>query len=231
MKSSTMVAGILCCSLGLPATTIAAVKTFNFIDASAPQAAGRMFRDSVASTCATPGPVPAVNPSSPNFSYQLHTFYNNGPARCVTVTINGGNCTGTNFVSINAYARSVTPATRTGTNWLGDGGSSPNPQVTFSFNAPANTPIVFLIDRAAAVGTSGLLACSYTIQSLELDSVPSLDVDGDGQVDALSDGLLIIRYLIGLRGPALIADAVRHGATRTTANEIEAQIQAGYPGQ
>src|SRR5204863_248105 len=37
---------------------------------------------------------------------------------------------------------------------------------------------------------------------------PALDVDGNGTADALTDGLLIMRYMSGLRGSALIAGAV-----------------------
>ena len=53
---------------------------------------------------------------------------------------------------------------------------------------------------------------------------PALDVDGNTQVDALSDGLILLRYLFGLRGAALTAGAMTSGATRTTA-QIEAYIQ------
>ena len=57
------------------------------------------------------------------------------------------------------------------------------------------------------------------------DVRPILDVDGNGQTDALTDGLLIIRYLFGLRGDSLIAGAVGPGATRKTNVAIEAYIQ------
>lgn len=35
----------------------------------------------------------------------------------------------------------------------------------------------------------------------------AFDIDGDGNVDALTDGLLIVRYLLGLRGAALVQGA------------------------
>lgn len=56
--------------------------------------------------------------------------------------------------------------------------------------------------------------------------VTNLDIDGDGNVDALSDGILIIRYLFGFQGggPTWIDGAVSAGATRTTAAEIETYI-------
>jgi len=59
-----------------------------------------------------------------------------------------------------------------------------------------------------------------------LDEIrPALDIDGNGQVDALTDGLLIIRYLFGLRGDSLTAGAVGSAATRPGAPEIEAKLQ------
>jgi len=63
-----------------------------------------------------------------------------------------------------------------------------------------------------------------------LDSVRTqLDVDGNGTTDALTDGLLIIRYLFGLRGAELISGAVGAGATRTTSDAIEFYIQSLMP--
>jgi hypothetical protein len=61
------------------------------------------------------------------------------------------------------------------------------------------------------------------------DIRPVLDVDGNGQVDALTDGLMLIRYLFGLRGPSLTSAATGSGATRTTTLEIETYIQSLMP--
>jgi hypothetical protein len=52
----------------------------------------------------------------------------------------------------------------------------------------------------------------------------TLDVDGDGTAAALTDGLLIVRYLFGFRGAALILGAIGGGAERDTAPEVEAYI-------
>lgn len=61
------------------------------------------------------------------------------------------------------------------------------------------------------------------------DLKPKLDIDGNGQVDALTDGLLISRYLLGITGPALIAGAVGLSATRTTFMQIENYLAALLP--
>ena len=58
---------------------------------------------------------------------------------------------------------------------------------------------------------------------------PFLDIDGNGHADALTDGLLLIRYLSGLRGAELIAGAVGASATRTSAADIESYIISLLP--
>ena len=55
------------------------------------------------------------------------------------------------------------------------------------------------------------------------------DIDGNGNVDALTDGLMLLRYLFGLSGASLIDSAVASGATRSTAADIEAYIQSLIP--
>ncbi|MEO8133023.1 MAG: RHS repeat-associated core domain-containing protein [Betaproteobacteria bacterium] len=84
---------------------------------------------------------------------------------------------------------------------------------------------------------SGALATNATrnteplIAAYLADIRPLLDIDGNGQADALTDGLLIIRYLFGLRGNSLIAGAVGPGATRLAFTDIEALLLGiGSPG-
>jgi hypothetical protein len=52
----------------------------------------------------------------------------------------------------------------------------------------------------------------------------TLDVDGDGIAKPLTDGILIVRYLYGLSGPVLTANALGSGATRTDPNAIIAYL-------
>ena len=53
---------------------------------------------------------------------------------------------------------------------------------------------------------------SVTIVHDPVQEAPTvdLDIDGNATVDALTDGVLVVRYLFGLRGAALIANAVAH---------------------
>lgn len=51
-----------------------------------------------------------------------------------------------------------------------------------------------------------------------LDAIrPLLDIDGDTEFNATTDGLLLTRYLLGLRGAALVVGAVGRNATRDAA--------------
>ena len=59
----------------------------------------------------------------------------------------------------------------------------------------------------------------------------TLDVDGNGEADALTDGVLIMRYLLGFRGNELLKDVVASEATRDTASAIEgylAEAESGF---
>ena len=80
-----------------------------------------------------------------------------------------------------------------------------------------------------AVGPLAQRSTAAAIESYIAGAGMLLDVDGNLQVDALTDGLIIIRYLFGLRGAALIQSAVGLGASRMTAGQIEAYISGFLP--
>ena len=53
---------------------------------------------------------------------------------------------------------------------------------------------------------------------------PLLDVDQNGTVDAATDGVIILRYLLGFRGSALTLNATGQGARRTDPQLIAADL-------
>ncbi|MGL5001396.1 MAG: S8 family serine peptidase, partial [Casimicrobium sp.] len=83
--------------------------------------------------------------------------------------------------------------------------------------------------------TSGALSVNATLTdpiavNTRLDAIrPALDVDGDGQYRFATDGLLILRYLLELRGSSLVAGTGVSGAPRSSAPDIEAYIQLLMP--
>ena len=71
---------------------------------------------------------------------------------------------------------------------------------------------------------------SEQVQENVSASVSSIaDIDNSSNVDALTDGLLLLRYLFGLSGDSLINSSVAINAERTTATEIEDYIQSLMP--
>jgi hypothetical protein len=54
----------------------------------------------------------------------------------------------------------------------------------------------------------------------------TFDLDRNGAVDPLTDGLLVLRYLFGFRGGTLVNGAVAPGCTRCDAPSIEAYLAA-----
>jgi RHS repeat-associated protein len=75
-----------------------------------------------------------------------------------------------------------------------------------------------------AIGFGALRASELPIETYLEDIRPILDVDGNGEVDALTDGVLILRYLFGLRDTSLVGGAIGAGAIRTDADTIEALL-------
>ncbi len=80
-----------------------------------------------------------------------------------------------------------------------------------------------------AVATDANFSNAADIQSRINNLGEFLDIDGNGAVDPLSDGLLILRYLFGIRGATLINGVVAQDATRNTAAEIEAYLAKMVP--
>ena len=57
----------------------------------------------------------------------------------------------------------------------------------------------------------------------------SLDIDGNGTVDALTDGLLVLRYMFGVRGSALVSGALGPLPSRMAPADIETYILSLMP--
>ncbi len=63
----------------------------------------------------------------------------------------------------------------------------------------------------------------------------NLDIDGNGRLDGTTDGLLVVRYLLGMRGAALVTGALGTGASRTLSADVESYLaspcaQGGWVG-
>jgi hypothetical protein len=84
---------------------------------------------------------------------------------------------------------------------------------------------------AGAIGTGATRTTPAAIEAYFATIAASLDVDGNGVTDALTDGVLVYRYMSGYSGAELIASAVGLNATRSTADAIVAQLATLIGGQ
>ena len=92
---------------------------------------------------------------------------------------------------------------------------------------------MFGLDGTALITGTIASDATYT-ESVDIESrIATLgelaDIDGNGDIDALTDGLLTLRYLFGLQGDTLINGVVAEDATRKTAEEIEAHLETLMP--
>ena len=80
----------------------------------------------------------------------------------------------------------------------------------------------------AAIGSGSTLSPEEVAMNVE--QVTGLaDIDKSGTLDALTDGLIFLRYAFGLRGDSLVSGAISSDATRTSAADIEAYIESHMP--
>jgi hypothetical protein len=86
-------------------------------------------------------------------------------------------------------------------------------------------------DFTGATLISGAVAANCTrcdaaaIESYLAGLGTTLDIDGDGSLEALTDGLLVLRYLFGFAGATLTSGAVGANCTRCDAGEIVPYLQ------
>jgi len=80
-----------------------------------------------------------------------------------------------------------------------------------------------------AVDVNATRTTSADIEAYLNESALARDIDGDGEIKPLTDGLLLLRYLFDFRGETLTKNAVGINATRTQANDIETYMQSRMP--
>jgi hypothetical protein len=82
----------------------------------------------------------------------------------------------------------------------------------FGFTDPALT--------AGALGSSCTRCDGAAIDTCVTSILAELDLDGDGTVGALTDGLIVLRFAFGFRGSLLVSGAVGENCTRCDAESI-----------
>ena len=80
-----------------------------------------------------------------------------------------------------------------------------------------------------AIGLNATRSTPVQVAAYLSDIRPMLDIDGNGVTDAVTDGLMLVRYMFGLRGNALVAGAIGPNPKRTLSGDIEAYIATLMP--
>ncbi len=150
----------------------------------------------------------------------------------------------------SAFIGWLGPCTGNGTCVI-DGAGTKNVTGTFALTSPNNFRLDIDLNGQYDPLTDGLLVVRYlfgltgpaltthanagamndqAILGRLIDLKPLLDIDGDGRADPWTDGMLLVRYLAGIRGSELIAGAINlSAAKRTTATAIANYIQPLLP--
>jgi len=89
----------------------------------------------------------------------------------------------------------------------------------------SENPLTVVMSQDLSIQASFELSNS-TNPGTDGDGVTTLDIDGDGEAKALTDGLMIIRRLFGFSDSSLSAGAVAANATYTTSAELASRIDA-----
>lgn len=80
----------------------------------------------------------------------------------------------------------------------------------------------------SAMSPDSTMSSEQVVAEIE-SALTMADIDDDGEVGALTDGLMLLRYLFGLRGDQITASAVGTNANRTSNEAIEAYLEAYMP--
>ena len=95
------------------------------------------------------------------------------------------------------------------------------PKITYD-----NLPPGSYFARLNKYPANGPMIDRYNIHLNLFSGTSVFDIDGNGEVQALTDGLLILRYLFGFSGDSLVNNAIGDNATRQTPEQIKTYIES-----
>jgi hypothetical protein len=123
------------------------------------------------------------------------------------------------------YAMTVLPAT-----WDFDGNGSADALTDGLMLLRYTFGIRDLRMASGAMAQNSTLSATQVVDNMHR-AISVADIDGNGSTDALTDGLILLRYLFGLRGEILITGAISSDATRTTKEQIEQYLSLYMPSE
>ncbi|CAI8360914.1 MAG: Uncharacterised protein [Cellvibrionales bacterium UBA7375] len=121
------------------------------------------------------------------------------------------------------YAMTVLPAT-----WDFDGNGTADALTDGLMLLRYTFGIRDLRMASGAMAQNSTLSATQVVDNMHR-AISVADIDGNGSTDALTDGLILLRYLFGLRGEILITGAISSDATRTTQEQIEQYLSLYMP--
>ena len=188
------------------------------IDAGDPTQNDRLFRSGIPQTC-PPTTACQVFGDLALHHYDEYTFTNTtGATQCVTVDTNTA-CTGTNFIFIAAYLGSFDP-NNICTNWIGDSGSSPNPDQPFQVNIdPGQTFVVVVSEVTADAGCPGY---TVTITGLCQQGTPTPTPTPTGTPGGCQFNVLIVYSDLDVN-PVTLHDQIAAEPDVVTVDYFDAQ--------
>lgn len=139
------------------------------LDVGDPTFTPRLYRN-VASQCTPQKTYPGTYPSGGY--YDVYTYQNcDDQPTCVTVSFNGGSCGGNANISAWLPGFNPTDTTTWASNYLGDVGTSPgvNQTYTFSFMVPASSNFELFVQN-----TDGTHTCNYHFTAYICQNVGSI---------------------------------------------------------
>ena len=166
-------------AFSLPTCQCSGLQTNDGLSASSPKQTGRLTRNGTTSTCGAAKSCPGYYTTSGSYAYNAYSFTNTDvSAVCVTVTVSTA-CSGSGSTAIasETYLGSFTSNSLC-TSYLADLGSSPSSSAAYSFDVPANTSFIVVVNAVNA----GSYCSSYT---LTVAGLPCF-VDGGGACAELS---------------------------------------------
>jgi hypothetical protein len=201
-----------------PSPTCTPIVVNGSITTSDPTQIDRLFREGVPQDCDGNLTCSIFGDPTPHH-YDAYTFTNTGTSQqCVTVDTNTG-CTGTNSIFIGAYLGSFDP-NNICTNWIGDSGSSPDPQQAFSFDLCDGETVVVVVSEVTP--NAGCSSYTVTVSRGLCQQATPTPTPTPSQIRLrfgahLRDGFKVVR-LQWVHATSATVDIYRDGALLATVN-------------
>ena len=189
---------------GTPACTPIVIN--GSIDLSDPTQTDRLFRSGIPQTCPATTTCSIFGDPTPHH-YDSYTFTNTtGSTQCVHIDTNTA-CTGTNFIFTAAYMGSFDP-NNICTNWIGDSGSSPNPDQAFDVDVDNGQTLIVVVSEVTP--DAGCPSYTLTVTGLCGGGTPTPTPTPPPEITLRAEG----RKVNGV-------DTVRLSWSRATSNQVD----------